>query len=82
MNRPENWHLDKRVPLALIFTIFIQTAGLVWWASSLSERVHTLERRVDAASPQGDRIMRLEVNMEVVKDGILEIKRLVRREGP
>lgn len=84
MIRPDdqNWHLDKRVPIALIFTIVIQTAGLVWWASSLTERVNTLERRADATSPQGDRIMRLEVNMEVVKDGVAEIKRMLRRENP
>jgi hypothetical protein len=75
------WHLDKRVPIALIFTIIVQTAGLVWWASSLTERVNTLERRADASAPQADRITRLEVNIEVVKDGIAEIKRLIRRES-
>jgi hypothetical protein len=75
------WHLDKRVPIALIFTIVMQTAGLVWWASSLTERVNTLERRADASAPQAERITRLEVNIEVVKDGIAEIKRLIRRES-
>lgn len=77
-----HWHLDKRVPIALIFTIIVQTAGLVWWASSLTERVNTLERRADASAPQAERITRLEVNIEVVKEGIVEIKRLIRRENP
>jgi hypothetical protein len=76
----EQWHLDKRVPLALILTIVIQTAGLVWWASSLSERVNSLERRADASAPQGDRLTRVEVKLEGVQLGIDEIKRLIRRE--
>lgn len=78
--RDEQWHLDRRVPLALILTIVIQTVGIVWWASSLTERVSVLEKRQDATAPQADRITRLEVNIEVVKDGIVEIKRLIRKE--
>lgn len=35
------WHLDKRVPVALIFAIIIQTATAVWWMSDLSNRVDT-----------------------------------------
>lgn len=31
----EPWHLDKRVPLALIGALLIQTAGIVWWASAM-----------------------------------------------
>lgn len=74
------WHLDKRVPLALILTIVIQTAGLVWWASSLSERVNSLEKSRDATAPQGDRLTRVEVKLENVQSGIDEIKRLIRKE--
>jgi hypothetical protein len=33
------WHLDKRVPISLIAALAVQTAGIVWWASSLSARV-------------------------------------------
>jgi hypothetical protein len=75
-----HWHLDKRVPLALIMTIVIQTAGLVWWASSLSERVNSLERTREATAPQADRLTRVEVKLEGVQSGIDEIKRLIRRE--
>jgi hypothetical protein len=76
-----HWTVDKRVPLALIVTIIIQTAGLVWWASNLSERVNTLERRAEASAPQGDRLTRVEVKIESVQEGISEIKRLIRREA-
>lgn len=35
------WHLDKRIPIAMIFTIIIQTGVAVWWVSNLSHRVDT-----------------------------------------
>ena len=75
----DHWHWDKRVPVALILTIVFQSAVIIWWASGISERVSVLEKRQDASAPQADRITRLEVNIEVVKDGIVEIKRLVQQ---
>lgn len=78
----ESWHLDRRVPLALIVTIVVQTGGLVWWASSLSERVNTLERQAVTSAPQGDRLTRVEVKIEAIQEGVTEIKRLIRRETP
>lgn len=42
---PEGWHLDKRVPLALIFTALAQVGALVWFAAGLSGRVDGLDRR-------------------------------------
>lgn len=33
------WHLDKRVPLALIFAIMANIATTIWWAASLSSAV-------------------------------------------
>jgi hypothetical protein len=42
----EAWHLDKKVPIALIFTMAIQTVGVIWWAASLSTRVDHQERQI------------------------------------
>lgn len=78
----KQWHLDKKVPIALILTIALQTGAMIWWASSLSERVNTLERQEAARAPQGDRLTRVEVKIESIQEGITEIKRLIRREGP
>lgn len=75
----KQWHLDKRVPLALIVTILLQTGAAMWWASSLSERVNFLERQLNAAAPQADRLTRVEVKIEAVQEGISEIKRLIQR---
>lgn len=29
------WHMDKRIPIALIATLVLQTAAIVWWAATL-----------------------------------------------
>lgn len=43
----DSWHLDRRVPVAIIVVILIQTSGAVWWASSMSEKVTQIERRLE-----------------------------------
>lgn len=82
MQQDREWHLDKRVPLALILTIALQTGAMLWWAASLSERVNNLERQQALAAPQADRLTRVEVKIESIVDGVSEIKRLIRREQP
>jgi len=37
------WHLDKRVPVALILTIVLQTGGVIWWASQQTHRLGAVE---------------------------------------
>ena len=44
--RIESWHLDKKVPLALILAMAVQTIGVIWWAASLSTRVDHQERQI------------------------------------
>lgn len=76
------WHLDKKVPIALIVTIAIQTGCVFWFAARLDHRVEALERsenRVSVTAPiQADRLTRLEVKVETVQEGITEIKRLIQ----
>lgn len=78
-----HWHLDKRVPIALIIAIAMQTATLIIWGTSLTERVSQLERteavRATIAPQSADRLTRVEVKIETALDGIQEIKRLIQR---
>lgn len=37
------WHLDKRVPVAIIFAILVQSGSMIWWASNMNARVENLE---------------------------------------
>lgn len=40
----EDWHLDKKVPVALIGALLVQTFGFGVWAENLSLRIGDLER--------------------------------------
>lgn len=85
---PENddrqWHWDKRVPIALILTIGIQTAGIAYWGGTISTRLDQVERRVEASAPQAERVIRLEEKIirteekvSVVQKTVDEIKALL-----
>jgi hypothetical protein len=78
----KHWTVDKRIPLALILTISIQTCGIVWWASGLTTRVEQLEKQAAAMAPQDTRLTRVEVRLDNVVDGISEIKALLRPPVP
>lgn len=83
MAREDNdWHLDKRVPIALIGALALQTGTFIWWASSLTERVAVLERGALASAPQADRLTRVEVKIENIQSGVDEIKALIRQKPP
>lgn len=82
MTQDRHWHLDRRVPLAMILAIAVQTAGVIWWGSSINERVNQLEARALVTAPQGDRITRMEVKLETVQQGIQRIERALERQLP
>jgi tetrahydromethanopterin S-methyltransferase subunit G len=76
------WHLDKKVPIALMATMGVQVIAFVWWAGAASNRLDQLERRVEAAAPQHERLIRLEEKVGIVQQGIAEIKQLIRPTIP
>jgi len=73
------WHLDKKVPLALIMTIIGQTIVAAWGASNLWTRVGELERQMQIAAPQFERIIRLETKVDGITGVLSEIKALINR---
>jgi hypothetical protein len=42
----ENWHIGKEIPLALIFVIFFQTCGGIWWAATLNSKIDYLNDQI------------------------------------
>jgi hypothetical protein len=77
----KHWHLDKRVPLALIFAILVQTGAALWWAAGVNARVEQLERQVIGSAPHVERIVRLETKMDAIFAQLAEIKLIVQRAG-
>lgn len=74
----QSWHLDRKVPIALILAIVMQTAGIIWFAAGIYHRVETLEKEAMSGRPNAERITRVEVKIENVQEGILRIERLLQ----
>lgn len=73
------WHLDKRVPLGLIFGLFIQTVTVVWFLSDLRHDVDTLsvslDDKVEQISITNERQWnRINRNEGLIQDSIASIK--------
>lgn len=72
------WHLDNRIPLALIGAVLVQTGGAFWYASSINERVASLELwRADTKTVAAD-IASIKANVESLKDSVDDVKERLR----
>lgn len=70
-----HWSLDKRVPLALIFAMLMQTAAIVWWAADLSANDHMQDNRIQKLEHEADQqaaaLTAIAIRLEKI-DGRLE----------
>jgi hypothetical protein len=51
----DKWHLDKRVPIGIIFAMLGQMAGALWFASKLDSRILALEAATLAQHDRDER---------------------------
>jgi len=88
----EGWHLDKRVPIALIIALCVQTGGGIWWASGINTQVIRHDRdliRVEAvansnrtaANSQEVQVARLTEQISGLREDIAALVRALNR-GP
>ena len=54
--KADTWHLDKRVPIALIFALLVQTGGIFWWGGGLDKQVAEQERRITKLESVDDQL--------------------------
>ena len=73
------WHLDKRVPLALIIALVIQTIGAFWWAATIQERVNNFEVFRANTFARGERVTRLEANQNNIAKTVNRIETKIDR---
>ena len=77
----EPWHLNKSVPLTLVFTIAVQTIALVWFISQLNSTVDSNTRdiiRVQAeisvmertVQTQAVSMARIDENIKAIRDAV------------
>lgn len=41
---PDSWHLDKKVPISLIFTIIVQAGMVIWAIADIKKDVELLKQ--------------------------------------
>lgn len=86
----EQWHLDKKVPIALIITIAIQTAAAIWWAASVNGDVEDQERRITMLESNGvkatsddqrtmERLTRIETQIENQTEMMRDVRHSINR---
>lgn len=84
-----HWSLDRRVPIALIWTILAQTGLAIWWARGQQANIDAALQRLTVLEAQrsgdrvGERLSTLESQMGDAKDLLRRIddrtQRLVER---
>jgi len=87
MESDNSWHLDKKVPVAVIVFLLMQTVTLVWWAGTLTQRVATLEEISKSRQTILERMTRIETTMEYLvktadknEDTLKKIEGLLKKE--
>lgn len=67
MSTENHWHLDKRVPIAIIVSLSVQSAAIIWWAATMEARVNAIEAAMLAGADTSERLTRIEVILERVE---------------
>lgn len=70
----DNWHLDKKVPIAVIIALVIYFIGGVWWAARLDSRFDLLINQIKTI------VEDVKENKEAIKEANSGEPRLVRVE--
>lgn len=82
----EEWHLDKKVPIGIIFALVIQTISFfviaTSWKTAVDGRLGRLEEIVSDNKSQGDRIIILEQQLKFITDSLKRIEDKLAIDGP
>lgn len=62
----EHWTVDKRVPVAIIFAILVQSAGVVWFFSDQNARLRVVEQVVPAVATMTTTLERIMARQEAL----------------
>ena len=65
----------KKVPVALIAALLVQTIGGLVWAGGAAARISTLEQRVGEQRLVAERLARVEAQGEAVRAAVARIER-------
>jgi len=69
----------RKVPIAVIAALAVQTAGALVWAGGAAARIGSLEDRVDEQAQVAERLARLEEQSKATRAAVERIE--IRLEG-
>ena len=75
------WHLDRRVPIAFVFVIAMQTAAGIWWAATQSARMGAIEQWIADNKSVTERLAVIETNQINIQRTVDRIDRKLE-SGP
>jgi len=71
--------IERKVTIAFLLALAIQTGGALVWAGAAAERISVLETNVNAARPVAERLARVEAELEAVRAQLDRIEDKVGR---
>lgn len=77
-NEISHWRVDKRIPIALLITLFLQIASAIIWTTQLNARVDTLEQKASYSSDFGEKLARIDERLQAVKQYMEDIRQEIR----
>ena len=76
------WTIDKKIPMGVIFAIFVQSATIIWWVGSFqaltNERLSQHERRLIQTELFPERLASLETQSRLQTDLLRDIREDLR----
>ena len=66
--------VERKVTLGLVFAVAVQLAGTLVWAGAAAERLEVLERTAVETRPIGERLVRVEAELEAVRAQLTRIE--------
>lgn len=57
---------ERKLTAGFVLALAIQTGGALVWAGAAAERISTLEQKADIARPIGERLARVEAQLEAI----------------
>jgi len=81
MKSDNQWHLNKSVPVTLIFAIAIQTIALIWFVATLRNDVDTNKERLirnearvetleEVVQDQAVMLARIDENLKAIREAV------------
>lgn len=68
--------IDRKITLALILALIVESAGVFAWAGATTERLDELEAHVSAQAVMVERLARVEIQLEMAN---AQLKRIAQK---